>query len=345
MRTSRFYPIRLTVTLLVAGVAVTLLVWPRLFGLQQAIVVSQVVVFRAPTAIVLGVAAVLFAVRAFWKRALGVAAGLAIVLGVASIANGAILLTRGAAADVVPGEVTAVAWNTQGGAASPAAVARLALDFDADIVSLPEMDEQSAEKVTRLLAAAGHPMTAHTTRGETGYSEIPTSILIGNDLGEYQVDDAAGSTPGLPSVVLRPVDGAGPTIVAAHPFPPLPWQMQTWRAGLQWVADQCDSPDVIVAGDLNATVDHLWGLGDGDGLIGSCQDAAVSAGSAAVGTWPVSAPSWLASPIDHVLIGSAWSVRAAFVVTSFDDQGSDHRPVVAVLDRREASAATITGRI
>lgn len=136
-------------------------------------------------------------------------------------------------------------------------------------------------------------VNVHTTHGDTGYSEIPTSILIADHLGDYQVDGAAGSTPGLPSVVLRPVDGTGPTIVAAHPFPPLPSQMGTWRAGLQWVADQCDSPDVIVAGDLNATVDHLWGLGDGDGLIGSCEDASLNAGAAAVGTWPVSAPPWL----------------------------------------------------
>lgn len=334
MRTSRFYPIRLTATLLVAGVAVTLPVWPQLFGLQRAIVLSQVVAFRAPTVIVLGVGAVLFIVVACARRTWGVAAGLAIVLGVASIFSGAVLLTRGATADVARGEVTVLAWNTQGGAASPASVARLALDVEADVVSLPEMDEQAAEEAARLLAAAGHPMTAHTTHGETGYSEIPTSVLIADDLGDYEVDSAAGSTPGLPSVVLRPVNGTGPTIVAAHPFPPLPGRMQTWRAGLQWVADQCDSPEVIVAGDLNATIDHMWGLGDGDGLIGSCQDAALSAGAAAVGTWPVSAPSWLASPIDHVLTGSAWSVRAAFVVTSFDDEGSDHRPIVAVLDRK-----------
>jgi len=48
----------------------------------------------------------------------------------------------------------------------------------------------------------------------------------------------------------------------------------------------------------------------------------------------VSAPSWLAAPIDHVLVGSAWSVRAFEVVTSADAAGSDHRPVLARLERR-----------
>ncbi len=327
-------PIRLAVTLIVAGVAVTPLVWPQMFGAQRALILSQVVAFRAPTAIALSVGAVLFAVVACCKRTWGIAAGLAIVLGIAAIADGAVLVGRGPAAEADRGEVTVAAWNTQGGAATPASIARLVLEVDADIVSLPETDEYAAEEVARLLAEEGHTVTAHTTHGATGYSEIPTSVLIAERLGDYEVDVAAGSTPGLPSVVLRPVDGNGPTIVAAHPFPPLPRQMDTWRAGLQWVAEQCDAPDVIVAGDVNATVDHMWGLGEGDGLIGACRDASLDAGAAAVGTWPVSAPPWLAAPIDHVLAGSAWRVRGAYVVTSFDEAGTDHRPIVAELDRR-----------
>lgn len=335
MRATRWRPIRLTVTVVVAGLAVTLLVWPQLFGAQRALILSQVVAFRAPTAIALCVGAVLFAVIAWGKRSWGVAAGLAIVLGVGSIASGGILLGRGAAGgQPVRGEVTVAAWNTQGGAARPADVARLVLDVDADIVSLPEMDERAVAEVARILAADGHGMAAHTSHGESGYSEIPTSVLIADRMGVYEMDRSAGSTPGLPSVVLRPVDGDGPTVVAAHPFPPLPWRMDAWRAGLEWVASQCDSPDVIVAGDLNATVDHLWGLGDGDGLLGSCEDASLNAGTAAVGTWPVPASPWLASQIDHVLAGSAWIVRGASVVTSLDDAGSDHRPIVAKLDRR-----------
>ncbi|MFG6503711.1 endonuclease/exonuclease/phosphatase family protein [Microbacterium sp. P05] len=335
MRATRWHPIRLTITVLVAGLAVTLLVWPQLFGAQRALIVSQVVAFRVPTALALCVGTVLFAVIAWRKGSWGMAAGLAIVLGVGSVASGGILLGRGAAGgQPVRGEVTVVAWNTQGGAAGPADVARLVLDVGADIVSLPEMDERAVAEVARILAMDGYGMAAYTSRGETGYSEIPTSVLIADGLGTYEVDHDAGSTPGLPSVVLRPVNGDGPTVVAAHPFPPLPWRMDAWRAGLEWVADQCAFPDVIVAGDLNATVDHLWGLGEGVGLIGSCEDASVNAGTAAVGSWPASAPPWLASPIDHVLTGPAWSVRAAFVVTSFDDAGSDHRPIVAVLDGR-----------
>jgi hypothetical protein len=96
------------------------------------------------------------------------------------------------------------------------------------------------------------------------------------------LDTTAGSTPGVPSGLWRPADGTGPTLVAAHPLPPLPLIVDEWSAGIDWVARQCVGADVIL----------------------------------------------------HVLVGSAWSVRGFEVRTDFDDAGSDHRPVVAVLARR-----------
>ncbi|WP_292680400.1 hypothetical protein [Microbacterium sp. SCN 69-37] len=44
-------------------------------------------------------------------------------------------------------------------------------------------------------------------------------------------------------------------------------------------------------------------------------------------------PTWLASPIDHVLVGSSWRVLGFQVITDIRP-GSDHRAVVAVLGRR-----------
>lgn len=72
------------------------------------------------------------------------------------------------------------------------------------------------------------------------------------ELGSYELDGGAGYTPGLPSGVWRPANGDGPVIVAAHPMPPLPGSMGEWSMGLQWIAEQCDTPgsDVIVAGDF-----------------------------------------------------------------------------------------------
>lgn len=333
-------PVSLVVALVLGVPAVVLLVWPQAFGAHAVLIVAQLIAFRTPLALALGGGAVVAVIVALFRRRWGIAAGVAIVLGIASVANGGVLLSRGAgpgagAGDALPnGDLVVVAWNTQGGATLPESVAHLVLTTGADIVSLPEMDDVAVAEVARLVAREGHRMTAATAYGETGDSWIPTSLLIADGLGEYQMDSSVGSTPGVPSGVWRSVDGSGPTIVAAHPSPPLPGGMDDWRAGLQWVAEQCDAPDVIVAGDLNATADHLSGLGIGDALIGSCQDAAITMEVGAVGTWPTSVPAWLASPIDHVFFGAAWTVRAVQVVASLDQTGTDHRPIVAVLDAK-----------
>ena len=302
-------PVSLVVALVLGVPAVVLLVWTQAFGAHTVLIVAQLIAFRALLALALGFGAVLAVIVALCRRRWGIAAGVAIVLGIASVANGGVLLSRGAgpgagAGGTLPdGDLVVVAWNTQGGATSPESVSQLVLDTGADIVSLPEMDNLAVAEVARLVAREGHRMTAATAYGETGDSWIPTSLLIADDLGEYQMDTSASSTPGVPSGVWRSVDGSGPTIVAAHPSPPLPGGMDEWTAGLQWVAEQCDAPDVIVAGDLNATADHLSGLGIGDALIGSCQDAAITMGAGAVGTWPTSVPAWLASPIQAGPLG------------------------------------------
>lgn len=325
----------LLATLLVGLPVAVLLVWPQAFGAQQAPIISQLVAFRAPLAIGLGVVTLGAAAVAVFRRRWGIAAGLAIVLGAASLANGALLLSRGADAAIRgDGDLTVLAWNTQGGATPPEDVARLIRATGADIVSLPEMDDDAAAEVARLAARDGRSMTPDTTYGETGDSWIPTSVLIADDLGAYRQDTSVGSTPGLPSAVWRPADGSGPTIVAAHPAPPLVETFGEWKAGLRWIADQCDAPEVIVAGDLNATIDHLSGLGaDGGSLIGHCQDAALQAHAGSVGTWPADLPPWIGSPIDHVLVGSGWTARSVQVVTS-SRGGTDHRPIVAVLEAR-----------
>lgn len=316
-----------------------LLTWPQAFGAQLLPGVAQLIAFRAPLALALLVAAAIAAAvfLLFRRRARLVAsitAGIAVATLAASVGNAGVLLARGSSGTDVPalpdGDLTVLVWNTQGGATSPADVAALVVEVQADVVSLPEMDEDAAAEVARLVALDGIQMTPSTTRivaDSLEESWIPTSLLVADDLGRYELDEVAGSTPGLPSGVWRPVDGAGPVIVAAHPAAPLPESMDDWRAGLGWIAEQCSElgSNVILAGDFNATVDHLD--------LGRCQDAAVEARAAATGTWPSTAPAWLASPIDHVLVGEAWSVLDARVMEPSASGGTDHRPIVAVLSK------------
>jgi endonuclease/exonuclease/phosphatase (EEP) superfamily protein YafD len=66
-------------------------------------------------------------------------------------------------------------------------------------------------------------------------------------------------------------------------------------------------------------------------VLGNCADSALSAGAAAVGTWPTSIPALLGTPIDHVMATVNWQVTTLQVIESLDDAGSDHRPIVATL--------------
>ena len=162
-----------------------------------------------------------------------------------------------------------------------------------------------------------------------------TSVLVSVDLGEYTVDDSVGNTSVVPSIVLRPVDGTGPTIIGVHPVAPLPGELSNWRSDLRWIDDVCRGEQVILAGDLNATADHfrivdpeagVAGLGFGD-----CLNAGLLTGNGAVGTWPTRLPPLLGAPIDHVFVTPDISVTGMRVITTEDGSGSDHRPVVARL--------------
>lgn len=305
-------------------------VWPQAFGAQRMPGIAQLIAFRVPlgaglAALALIAGAIAMRIRAGRRLP---AMMLASVLLLAALGDVVVLVSRGwtdsstSVAGLPEGELTVMSWNTQGGATAPEAVAELVLEARADVVALPETDAAAAAEIVRLLAERGRVMVADTV-GDS----IPTSVLTAEHLGAYRLDEAAGSTPGLPSGVWMPDAADAPPIVVAHPMPPLPAHMADWNEGLDWIAGRCAAlgSEVIVAGDLNATADHLWGLPE-------CRDAAHEAGAAASGTWPSTAPGWLASPIDHVLIGTAW--RAVdFRVIDIDD-GSDHRPIVAVLARR-----------
>lgn len=322
------------VTLVLGAALAVITVWPQLVGAQRLQVVAQLIPFRGPLALAFAVLAAVAALVAVLRRRWAVSAALAIVLAAAAIGNGAVLLTRGFGGSTADGEVVVAAWNTYGGGASPDSIARLVRETGADVVVLPETDAVAAATVIDILSGDGIAMTAVTREADPGDDPIPTSLLLAASMGPYALDESAGSTPGVPSGVYRPVGGDGPTIVAAHPLPPLPLIMTEWTEGMDWVAAQCTGPDVILAGDLNSTLDHLAGLGEGEATVGGCRDAAADAGAAALGTWPVRLPTGLAAPIDHVLVGSAWDVRSFEVRTDFDTAGSDHRPIVATLSRR-----------
>ncbi|RFA19974.1 endonuclease/exonuclease/phosphatase family protein [Subtercola boreus] len=316
--------------------ALAVLAWPQALGLEHTLGVAQLVAFRPALAVAAVVVAVLLLFGMLVARRTRAFLGfLAVVLLLFAGGNVAILASRGwtpgagHAGTTAPAQadaVTVLSWNTLGGQADAQTIADLALRLGADVVTLPETTEATATAVAALLSAGGTPFWSHTV----SHGDFPgqsTSILVSSALGEYAVNDSFGDTGNLPSIVASPVNGTGPTLAAVHPVAPVPDDLNDWASDLDWVARLCATPNTIVAGDFNATLDHLTDLAD-------CHDAALSENTAAIGTWPTWLPALIGTPIDHVLATSGWHVVSTEVIQSENEAGSDHRPITATLERQ-----------
>ncbi|MGV8876508.1 MAG: endonuclease/exonuclease/phosphatase family protein [Rhodoglobus sp.] len=340
------FPRILAATVIVA-VAAALVVagWPQLFSLEQAAGIAQLVALRGlAAAVAFGAVLVLLFISLLSRRLRSVTASLAVV-GLAFVAlTLAVLASRGFGSPSIDDQtasdsdtppkaadaITVLSWNTLGEAPGAATVAELALANDADVLTLPESTREFGYDIARIMGDAGHPMWVHTLAYDQISKSRSTTVLISVDLGEYEVDESSRTTATLPSVVAVPIDGSGPTIIGVHLVAPIPGEMTNWRGDLEWLANQCQASNIIVAGDFNSTLDHYAALTDSaDFAIGNCVDAASATNNAAVGTWPTQLPALLGAPIDHVMASAEWSVSAMRVIDTHDGDGSDHRPILA----------------
>lgn len=320
------------------GVALLLAAWPQLLGIQREAGVVQVTTMRGMLAAVAVLCAVLFTLIALVSVSLRRFAGaVGLLLLLFAGIQFAVLTTRGAGdlafETKAPGDLTVLAWNTLGDTPDAPTMVDLIVAEDADIVVLPETSEEYARIVQAQLDALGVGMQVIPLSYDLVSKARSTMVLISYDLGEYGRDDSRGGTDTLPSVLAVPLDGTGPTIVGAHPVAPVPGEMAQWRQGLDWLAARCAGDNVILAGDLNSTLDHYTGLDEASGAsggLGGCRDGARLTGNAAVGTWPTQLPTLLGAPIDHVMATENWDFVGFRVIASHDAY-SDHRPVVAQL--------------
>lgn len=326
------------VFLAVVGVCLTVVVWPQLFGLQTMIGLAQIVSLRALcllAALVFLAPAIVVSVAK--RKARTYFAGLSVLLGGFVVLTAGILAVRGLGSPMMhsdqPSDITVLAWNTLGNATGAETIAQVALDNDADVVSLPETTDAVATEVAIRMREAGSPMWAHHVVFDNTAAARSTSILISPNLGSYEVMEQDGNTSVLPTVIATPTEGNGPTIVAVHAVAPIADEMANWRKDLEWLSTACSRDNIIMAGDFNATVDHMAGLGTDEATLGRCHDGASATGNGAVGTWNTSWPALLGSPIDHVMATSNWRFLGSEILTNYDDAGSDHRPIVARLSR------------
>ena len=116
--------------------------------------------------------------------------------------------------------------------------------------------------------------------------------------------------------------GSSPTTRVA----PVPVLIPQWRVDLARLAQWCAGPTpAIVAGDLNATLDHSALRAGANG----CGDAGEQRGGGLVSTWGPSPRTRVLGPqIDHVLMTTGIAAES-FEVRSIP--GSDHRAIVSRL--------------
>ncbi|MCE7482815.1 MULTISPECIES: endonuclease/exonuclease/phosphatase family protein [Microbacterium] len=322
------------------AIATAIVVWPQFFQLEQTFPFAQLVAVRGAVLAGLLAIAVLSLLLLFARPLRGFAASILIVALLGSAAIAGIGALRGFGTGELPAKseasVRVLTWNTAGEAVSAETIADAILTQEVDVVTLPETAESVGERIAVMLREQGRPMWVHHVQ----FGEVPngpqaweTTILVSPELGDYSVigssADGSSNTSSVPSAVVMPVNGTGPTIVAVHAVAPRVDAMERWQSDLSWIADQCPAGDFILAGDFNATIDHMASLGVDGGDMGYCRDAASRTGTGATGTWPASFPALLGAPIDRIMASQNWEPTGSLVL---DAAGSDHRALVVQLD-------------
>lgn len=137
------------------------------------------------------------------------------------------------------------------------------------------------------------------------------------------------SLPGrlaMPNAVAD-IDGTSVKVQVAHPVPPQPESLGTWRKELRelrsYGASRGETP-AIVAGDFNSSQDHASFRSI---LRTGLNDAARLTGQSRTPTWPDNTPlSPMGAQIDHILVSDPLTaVEAEFL----ELDGSDHLAVLA----------------
>ncbi|WP_370945128.1 endonuclease/exonuclease/phosphatase family protein [Amycolatopsis sp. cg5] len=204
-----------------------------------------------------------------------------------------------------------LASNLLAGEADPAEVVRLVRTQHVDVLNLVELPTSAVARLDQAGLGDVLPFrVVHPSRGAAG----------GGIFSRYPLTEVP-LTRKQPMASLT-VDGRSVEIIAAHPAAPM------WEPGV-WATEFADllaaGPGLrIIAGDLNATLDHFKLR---DLLATGYHDAANETGTGFDPTWPSAA---FPPPvtIDHVLADQRIAVRAYQV---FDMPGSDHRAVYAEL--------------
>jgi endonuclease/exonuclease/phosphatase (EEP) superfamily protein YafD len=217
-----------------------------------------------------------------------------------------------------------VTANLMHGAANEEALVSLVRRSGADVLFLQELTEMSAIRLKQagLTDLLPHEITDVGERGSGIFARYP----LGNGLSITPISIAQLAAR------LELPGGQRADLICVHPRPPKPpWSRRNaarWREDLAVMpppADPAADPPRVLAGDFNATADHVLFR---DLLRLGHVDAASQVGKGLVPTWAPwgiwGGPGLLT--IDHVLVDPRCPVLSASVHWL---PGSDHRAVYA----------------
>ncbi|MEV4833843.1 endonuclease/exonuclease/phosphatase family protein [Nonomuraea sp. NPDC049486] len=213
-----------------------------------------------------------------------------------------------------------LAANLMVGVADTGELMALVARLRPDVLALQELTPDAMERLEEAGLPETFPYAVTRPRQGAGgsalYARHPLTPGEAIEHGRF----------GQVRAVLAHPGGARVELVSVHPCAPKRYGRQPcWRAGLE-ALPRAGGPLRVLAGDFNATLDHLPMR---ELLASGYRDAADVTGHGLRTTWPQGG--WGPLPgvaIDHVLADSRIGVRSFGVHTL---KGTDHHPVSAVL--------------
>ncbi|MEJ3652161.1 endonuclease/exonuclease/phosphatase family protein [Actinomycetes bacterium KLBMP 9759] len=290
---------------------------PDLLGLDRTSPFAQVVAFRHWALLGVAILALLVALtRSGRPLAVGL---LAVVLVGATMVVPRLVAT---APSTEGRALTVLTVNTYFGNGDPAAVAELIRSNRPDAVAIVEAGEPFYAKLAPQIADLGYG--AHISK--PGAEDVLSNVmLLAEGLGDVRV------TIGRDTALFPYLEATGGGLgelrfVAFHTISPSKIKLENWVTDLQLLARWCAGPTpAIVAGDLNATLDHS-ALRSG---MAGCTDAGEQRGSGLTPTWSPSPQTRPFGPqIDHVL--ATEGIAAETFSVHFVEK-SDHAAVLTRL--------------
>lgn len=194
-----------------------------------------------------------------------------------------------------------------------------------DLVFVQECEFTCAQLLSARIPHTDYPYRHIVKAGGSEGSAILSTVPLTNT-------DGIASTLAMPGSEARFGGLAAPVrLQLAHPLPPIPGAVDSWRTELGKVrayaaAHRGDGPG-IVAGDFNASRDHATFRDVLD--AGGLRDSAPLGGAGRTPSWPSNARRPFGAQIDHVLVSRDFSVRGARFI---DLAHTDHRSLLVRLD-------------